>query len=117
MSDDMRVIIENENGRDAFLDFAQRHLPKDEAIVKLRDLVGLRRSFRTRLVDTSAVLVATEPPLVLRGSLTALVSYYRVKADKIEARETHYDGESVSHAYDVLAPIARLGAKVMQVRA
>lgn len=105
------LVLENEAGRASFLAWAEKHLPEGEAIVEVRGLVGRRRAFRTIPTDARAELVATERPLVMRGGLTALVSYYRVPVDALEAEERHYEDGKFSHKYDVLLKVARLGKK------
>lgn len=105
------LVLENETGRASFLSWAEKHLPEGEAIVEVRALVGRRRAFRTIPVATEAELVATQRPLVMRGGLTALVSYYRVPVDALEAEERHYEDGKFSHKYDVLLKVARLGKK------
>ena len=105
------LVIESPHGRASFLAWAEKHLPEGEAIVEVRALVGQRRAFRTVPKDPRAELVATEPALVLRGGLTALVSYYRVPVDALDAEERHYEDGEPSHTYDVLLKVARLGRK------
>lgn len=83
------VLVCNNAGRLHFLARASRSLPAGEVLVQIRDLVGHKRTFRTRPLSTRAVLVASEAPLVLRGSLTALISYYRVPAAELGAVEIH----------------------------
>lgn len=105
------LVIESQAGRDAFLSWAEKHLPEGEAIVELRGLVGRRRAFRTVPKDPRAELVAIEAPLVMRGSLTALVHYYRVPIDGLDGEERHYEDGEFSHKYEVPLKVARLGKK------
>lgn len=84
-------------GRLHFLARASRSLPAGEVLVQVRDLVGRRRAMRTHPDSRGAVLVATEPPLILRGGLTALVSYYRVPMRELEATETHSEHGVETH--------------------
>lgn len=105
------LLIENETGRASFLAWAEKHLPEGEAIVEARALVGRRRAFRTLPVDPRAELVARETPTLMRGGLTALVCYYRVPLDGLDAEERHYEDGTFSHKYDVLLKVARLGRK------
>ena len=104
------LLVCNDVGRANLLARAERSLPDGEVIVQVKDLVGRRRAFRTLPTSSRARLVATEPPLVLRGGLTALVSYYRVPADELGATETHYESGKVSHAYPILLRVACRGA-------
>lgn len=105
------LVIENAAGKAAFLAWAEKNLPEGEAIVEVRGLVGRRRAFRTVPKDARAELVATEPALVMRGGLTALVSYYRVPVDGLDAEERHYEDGELSHTYDIVLKVARLGKK------
>lgn len=105
------LVIENAAGKAAFLAWAEKHLPEGEAIVEVRSLVGRRRAFRTVPKDPRAELVASEPALVMRGGLTALVSYHRVPVDGLDAEERHYEDGELSHTYDVVLKVARLGKK------
>lgn len=105
------VVIESEKGRQALLARAESGLPEGECLVKIVDVIGLRRSVRTTPADKRAVLVAREVPTVLRGGLTSVVSYYRVPADALDATETHYVGEAISHTYEVMLNVARVGMR------
>jgi hypothetical protein len=105
------LVIENASGRESFLSWAEKHLPEGDAIVEVRGLVGRRRAFRTVPTDPRAELVAMEAPLVMRGSLTALVHYYRVPVDGLDAEERHYEDGEFSHKYEVPLKVARLGKK------
>jgi hypothetical protein len=105
------VRIETAAGRDAFLARAESSLARGECLVRIVDVVGLRRSVRTTPRDPRAELVAREVPVVLRGGLTSVVSYHRVPIDALGATETHYAGDQVSHTYDVLLQVARVGTR------
>lgn len=105
------LVIQNEAGRHALLARAEAHLPEGECLVKVVDVIGLRRSVRTTPTDPRATLVAKEAPIILRGGLTSVISYYRVPTDGLDATETHYVGETVSHSYEVLLNVARIGMK------
>jgi len=106
------LLITNDRGRVNLLARAERCLPKGEVIVQVKDLVGRRRSFRTTPTSPQAELVAQEPPLVLRGGLTSLVSYYRVPADELTATEEHYENGVLSHTYTVTLRVACRGDRV-----
>lgn len=103
------LIVCNDQGRVNLLARAERTLPAGEVIVQVKDLVGRRRSFRTTPTSPRAELIATEPPLVLRGGLTSLVSYYRVPANELGAIERHYEEGAFSHSYDVKLRVACQG--------
>lgn len=105
------LILETTAGREAFLRSAEAGLREGECLVKIVDIIGVRRAVRTTPTDPRAQLVARERPLVLRGALTSLVSYYRVPADALEAKETHHFQGELSHTYDVLLNVARIGVK------
>ena len=105
------LVIESEKGRQALLDRAETGLAQDECLVRVVDVIGLRRTVRTTPTDPRAVLVARELPLVLRGGLTSLVSYYRVPTDGLDATEAHTLNGEHSHAYEVILHVARLGKK------
>lgn len=98
---EVTLLIETPEGREALLARAADALPAGEVLVQVKDLVGERRSFRTVPDSERAVLVAREAPVILRGGLTSLVSYYRVPADDARAREEHFENGEFSHAYDV----------------
>lgn len=105
------LILESDAGREALLRAAEAGLREGECLVKIVDIIGLRRSVRTAPKDTRAELVARERPLVLRGGLTSLVSYYKVPNEALEATETHWMGAEVSHTYDVMMNVARVGVR------
>lgn len=103
------LLICGDQARANLLARAEKSLSAGEVIVQVKDLVGRRRACRTTPTSSKAELVATEPALVLRGGLTVLMSYYRVPADELGAREEHYESERLSHAYDVKLRIACRG--------
>lgn len=106
---EVTLVLENERGRVGLFAQAERALGENEVLVQVKDLLGTRRSFRTVPLDPRARLVARELPVVLRGGLTAVASYYRVPADGLAAREEHYEGGEFSHAYDVTLRIVSRG--------
>ena len=106
------LLITNDRGRVALLARAERSLPKGDVIVQVKDLVGQRRAFRTVPASPLAELVAQEPPLVLRGGLTSIVSYYRVPADELAATEEHYERGVLSHKYEIKLRVACRGERV-----
>lgn len=103
------LLIVNDKGRVNLLARAERSLPAGDVIVQVKDLVGRRRAFRTRPVSPRAELVASEPPLLLRGGLTSLVSYYRVPADELDAIEDHFENDDLSHSYSIKLRVACRG--------
>lgn len=103
------LLITNDKGRVHLLARAEKNLPTGEVVVQVKDLVGRRRSFRTVPASPRAELVATEPPLVLRGGLTSLVSYYRVPADELAGIEEHFEDGVFSHRYEVQLRVACRG--------
>jgi hypothetical protein len=109
------LILENDAGREALLRAAEAGLREGECLVKIVDIIGIRRSVRTVPLDPRAELVARELPLVLRGGLTSLVSYYRVPTDALDAKESHSLNGDLSHTYNVLLNIARMGVKTTTV--
>lgn len=106
---ELTLLIESDAGRVGLFARAEKCLPDGEVLVQVRDLVGERRSFRTVPLHADARLVAREPPVVLRGGLTSLVSYYRVPLERLQAREEHFEGGRFSHAYDVTLRIVGRG--------
>lgn len=109
------LIVCSDLGRVNMLVRAERSLPADEVIVQVKDLVGRRRSFLTTPGSARAMLIATEPPLVLRAGLTALVSYYRVPADELDAAENHFENGVFSHEYAVKLRVACRGSALRRV--
>lgn len=103
------LLITNDKGRVNLLARAERSLPAGWVLVQVKDLVGRRRAFRTLPASPRAELVASEPPLVLRGGLTSLVSYYRVPEDELGATEEHYEADALSHTYTITLRIACRG--------
>lgn len=106
---DVLLVVESAKGREGLLSWSERALRDDEALVVVKDLVGARRGMRTTPTDPRAKLVAVEPPAVLRGGLTALVSYYVVPLDGLDATEVHLENGKPSHSYDVILRVAKLG--------
>lgn len=103
------LLITNDKGRVNLLARAERSLPAGWVLVQVKDLVGRRRAFRTSPTSEQAELVASEPPFVLRGGLTSLVSYYRVPADELGAIEEHFEDGALSHSYEITLRVACRG--------
>lgn len=109
---DLVLLLENDDGRAAFLDFVRRALPEGECLVEVKDLHASRRFFTTRPRAASAKLVARCIPRLLRGSLLSVVSYYRMPKDVLDAVETHHENGRFTHSYEVrLAPVVEGRAK------
>lgn len=104
------LVICSDKGRVNLFARAQRCLSADEVVVQVKDLVGQRRAFRTTPRSERAELIATEPPIVLRGGLTSLISYYRVPAGELDGIEEHFAGGAWSHSYDVKLRVACRGS-------
>lgn len=100
------LLITSDKGRVNLLARAEHALPEGWALVQVKDLVGRRRAFRTTPTSPLAELVAREPPLVLRGGLTSLVSYYRVPEGELGAVEDHFENDVLSHSYQVTLRVA-----------
>lgn len=103
------LLICNDQGRVNLLARAERSLPDGEVIVQVKDLVGRHRAFRTTPTSPQAELVASEPPLLLRGGLTSLVSYYRVPGNELGAIEEHFEDGRLSHSYEIKLRVACRG--------
>lgn len=103
------LVVENDRGRVGLLAWAERALPPGKVLVQVKDLVGERRSFRTLPASKAAELVASERPVILRGGLTSLVSYYVVPSDDLDAREEHFQGAEMTHHYDVKLRVVSRG--------
>jgi hypothetical protein len=103
------LLVTSEKGRAGLIRWAQRALREGEALVCVKDLVGVRRAMRTQPADPSARLVATEAPTLLRGGLTSLVSYYVAPIGSLDAVETHYEEGEETHRYEVILRVACVG--------
>lgn len=101
------LLLQTEAARDRFLAMAADALPAGERIVRATERVGEHTMTVTLPRDATAELVAREPPLVLPGGFTALVSYYRVRDDagalEIEMRD---DGREERREIVLAAPTA-----------
>lgn len=105
------LIIESDAGRSSFLDRIAAELGEDMCLVRIADVIGMRREMKTTPKDSAAILVAKETPLILRGGLTSLVFYYVIPRDSLEAVEVHSVGGQQTHQYPVVLHIARWGRK------
>lgn len=107
------VVIEvlSSHGREALIARAAASLPAEEVLVEIKDLASRRRSFATRPSDPRARLVARSLPTLLRGSLLATVTYWRVPADNLEGVEAHREGGDFSHEYTVRLRVVAAGAR------
>ncbi|MHB8605306.1 MAG: hypothetical protein ACYDCK_08610 [Thermoplasmatota archaeon] len=81
------LIVETNQGRERLLSAAEKTLGAGEAIVKLTDTISLESSTLTVPLAPDAEVIAREPPKLLPGGVTALISYVKLPSDALRATE------------------------------
>ena len=72
------LIVESTKGRENLLAAAEKTLAATEAIVRITDTISVDSSTLTVPTDQNAEVIAREPPKLLPGGVTALISYVKV---------------------------------------
>lgn len=72
------LIVESSKGRENLLAALEKTLVADEAIVRITDTISVDSSTLTVPADSNAEVIAREPPKLLPGGVTALISYVKV---------------------------------------
>jgi hypothetical protein len=111
------LIIESAKGRERLLRAAEDTLQDGEAIVKITDTISVDATVLTVPADPNAEILAREPPKLLPGAVTALISYVRVKGapfrgveyrmertQVVSTREIHLKAERVGRAAKSASP-------------
>lgn len=103
------LIVETTQGRDRLLSTAEQHLAEGEAIVKITDTISLESSTLTVPADARAEVIAREPPKLLPGGVTALISYVKLPAGSLTAVEYRMEKTSITATRDVTLRAERVG--------
>jgi len=72
------LIVESTKGRENLLSGVEKTLAANEAIVRITDTISIDSSTLTVPTDPTAEVIAREPPKLLPGGVTALISYVRI---------------------------------------
>lgn len=105
------LIIETTKGRDQLLRSAEDTLLEGEAIVKITDTISVETSTLTVPADATAEVVAREPPKLLPGGVTALISYVKVKGSPFKGLEYRMEKTEVTSSREVTLKAERVGRK------
>lgn len=105
------LIIETTKGRDKLLRAAEDTLVEGEAIVKITDTISVESSTLTVPIDPTAEVVAREPPKLLPGGVTALISYVKVKGAPFKGLEYRMESTAVVSNREVTLKAERVGRK------
>ncbi|HVL48471.1 MAG TPA: hypothetical protein VM889_07940 [Candidatus Thermoplasmatota archaeon] len=103
------LIVETTKGRDRLLAAAEQNLSEGEAIVKITDTISLESSTLTVPTDARAEVIAREPPKLLPGGVTALISYVKLPAGALTAVEYRMEKTNVTATRDVNLRAERIG--------
>lgn len=105
------LIVETTKGREMLLSTAEKTLAEGEAIVKITDTISLESSTLTVPVDPNAEVLAREPPKLLPGGVTALISYCRVPANALKAIEYRMEKTQVVSTREITMRAERTGKR------
>ncbi len=103
------IIVETTQGRENLLGQAEAHLTEDDAIVKITDTISVDSSTLTVPADPNAEVVAREPPKLLPGGVTALVSYVRMSSSLLKGVEYRMEQTKIISSRDVTLKPERVG--------
>ncbi len=103
------IIVETTKGRDKLLGAAEENLPDDEAIVKITDTISVDSSTLIVPADPNAEVLAREPPKLLPGGVTALVSYVRMSATILKGVEYRMEKTKIVSSREITMKPERVG--------
>lgn len=88
---------------------AERDLAEGDALVRIVDSISLETSTLTLPTAPSAEVVALEPPRLLPGGVTLLISYVVLPMKHLLATEVRLEGTRTANARTVLLVPERAG--------
>lgn len=103
------LIVETAKGRETLLASAEKSLPEGQAIVKITDTLSLESSTLTVPLDANAEVIAREPPKLLPGGVTALISYVRIPSTNLKATEYRMEKTAIVSSREVALRPERIG--------
>jgi len=103
------LIVETSKGRELLLNSAEKNLAEGEAIVKITDTISLESSTLTVPSDPNAEVIAREPPKLLPGGVTALISYVKVHASGLKATEYRMEKTQITNTREITLKAERVG--------
>ncbi len=103
------LIVETSKGRERLLNTAEKTLLEGEAVVRITDTISLESSTLTVPLDATAEVIAREPPKLLPGGITALISYVRLPAAGLKAVEYRMEKTSIVSTREISLKPERTG--------
>ncbi|HWG89930.1 MAG TPA: hypothetical protein VNZ52_03685 [Candidatus Thermoplasmatota archaeon] len=103
------LIIETAKGREKLLNRAEETLEEGEAIVKITDTISVESTILTVPTDPDGEVIAREPPKLLPGGVTALISYVKCKTLPVKAMEYRLQKTEIVAAREVTLKPERTG--------
>ncbi|MHB8585993.1 MAG: hypothetical protein ACYDDF_09220 [Thermoplasmatota archaeon] len=103
------LIIESAKGREQLFRSVEETLIDGEAIVKITDTISVDSTVLTVPADPNAEIVAREPPKLLPGGVTALISYVRVRGAPFRGLEYRMERTQVVSTRDIQLKAERVG--------
>lgn len=103
------LIIETTKGREKLLSRAEGTLGEEEAIVKITDTISVESTILTVPTDPTAEVVAREPPKLLPGGVTALISYVKCAKTPLKAMEYRLQKTEIVATREVTLRAERVG--------
>lgn len=103
------LIVETSKGRENLLASAEETLNEGEAIVRITDTISLESSTLTVPIDPRCEVMAREPPKLLPGGVTALISYVKVPLAALRAIEYRMEKTEIISSREVALKPERQG--------
>ena len=103
------IIVETTKGREMLLSTAEKSLNEGEAVVKITDTISLDSSTLTVPLDPNAEVIAREPPKLLPGGVTALISYVKVGTGGLKAMEYRMEKTAIVSSREITLKAERTG--------
>lgn len=103
------LIVETTKGRERLLSTAEKTLMEGEAIVRITDTISLESSTLTVPLDPTAEVIAREPPKLLPGGITALISYVKLPSAGLKATEYRMEKTAIVSSREITLKAERVG--------
>ena len=106
------LIVESSKGRENLLAAIEKTLVADEAIVRITDTISVDSSTLTVPTDANAEVIAREPPKLLPGGVTALISYVKIHGQSpYKATEYRLEKTQIVASREVTLKAERQGTR------
>lgn len=111
------LIVETSKGRELLLNTVEKTLAEGEALVRITDTISLEASTLTVPLAGGAEVIAREPPKLLPGGITALISYVRIPPEGLKATEYRMERDQIVSSREITLRPERVGRKASEAPA